>query len=238
MIDDRYTYLLVDVFCILVPLIASFHPKVNFYKHWRFFWPPCLFTAVFFIVWDVIFTHRAIWSFNPRYLTGVFVYNLPVEEIAFFICVPYACVFTYFCVASYVQLAGYEKAAAKISVALSVVAMIVACFNYYRLYTAITFGLLSILLAIVARRRVSFMPHFYLSYIIILIPFLLSNGILTGAFTDEPVVLYNSEHNLGLRITTIPVEDAFYAMLLLLMNVSGFRYLSRRSARQLPEPAI
>ena len=110
--------------------------------------------------------------------------------------------------------------------------------NYYRLYTSITFGLLSILLAIIARSRVSFMLHFYLTYLIILIPFLLSNGILTGSFTDEPVVLYNNKHNLGLRILTIPVEDAFYAMLLLLLNVSGFNYLRRNSARIAEQAAI
>lgn len=238
MIDDKYTYLLVDVFCIIVPLIASFHPKSDFYKHWRFFWPPCLLTAAFFIVWDIIFTQYGIWSFNPRYLTGVFVYNMPIEEIAFFICVPYACVFTYFCVAKYIQLTGYEKTARNITIGLSVISLVVACFNYYRLYTGITFALLSILLAIVARSRVSFMPQFYLTYLIILVPFLISNGILTGTFTDEPVVLYNDGHNLRLRILTIPVEDAFYAMLLLLMNISGFNYLRQNSVKAAGQAAI
>lgn len=238
MIEDRFIYLLVDVCCIIVPLIASFHPKSDFYKHWRFFWGPCLLTAAFFIVWDVIFTRHGIWSFNPRYLTGVFIYNLPIEEIAFFICVPYACVFTYFCVARYIQLSGYGKVARNITIALSVIALVVACVNYYRLYTSVTFALLCILLAIVARLRASFMPHFYLTYLIILVPFLISNGILTGTFTDEPVVLYNDSHNLGLRILTIPVEDAFYAMLLLLLNVAGFSYLQRNSVKPVDQVAI
>jgi lycopene cyclase domain-containing protein len=65
---------------------------------------------------------------------------------------------------------------------------------------------------------------FLIAYLIILVPFLVVNGFLTAI----PVVLYNDAENLGLRIYTIPFEDVFYGMLLVMMNVAGFEWLRRR----------
>ena len=65
------------------------------------------------------------------------------------------------------------------------------------------------------------MKAFLISYAIVLIPFLIVNGFLTAI----PVVLYNDAENLGIRIYTIPFEDAFYGMLLVMMNISIFEKL-------------
>ena len=51
------------------------------------------------------------------------------------------------------------------------------------------------------------MGRLFLSFPLILIPFLIVNGILTGSFIEDEVVWYNSSGNLGIRILTIPVED-------------------------------
>ena len=60
---------------------------------------------------------------------------------------------------------------------------------------------------------------FLVSYAICLIPFLIVNGFLTAI----PVVIYNDAENLGIRIYTIPFEDVFYGMLLVLMNIVIYR---------------
>ena len=62
----------------------------------------------------------------------------------------------------------------------------------------------------------------------ILIPFLIVNGILTGSFIKDEVVWYDDLENLGLRIFTIPIEDAFYGMLLLSLSISIYEYLRKK----------
>jgi lycopene cyclase domain-containing protein len=75
---------------------------------------------------------------------------------------------------------------------------------------------------------------FLISYLVVVVPFLIVNGFLTGI----PVVLYNDAENLGFRIfsflpwplNNIPVEDVFYGMLLILMNVALFERLRTKAA--------
>ena len=65
---------------------------------------------------------------------------------------------------------------------------------------------------------------FLVSFAIVLIPFLIVNGFLTAI----PVVLYNTEENLGIRIYTIPFEDIFYGMLLVMMDIAIYEKIRNR----------
>ena len=225
----KCTYITVDFFCLIFPLLFSFYPKINFYKQWKFFALPCVVTAVFFLVWDSLFTKWGVWSFNPNYLLGIYFFNLPLEEILFFICIPYACVFTYYCITRFFSFSSSNKKALVLSWILATSLLFVAICNWYKLYTSITFMLLSTFLCIINARQVNYLATFFISFLIILIPFFVSNGILTGSFIAEPVVFYNNNQNLGIRMFTIPFEDTFYGMLLLLLNVSGFELLRTKN---------
>ncbi len=226
---DKYLYLLVDTFCVIFPAIFSFHKRIAFYRQWRYFFVPCVITATLFVAWDVIFTARGIWSFNPRYVVGLYLWRLPIEEYLFFLCIPYACVFTYYSITNFFSIAQPGRRLIVFTWGFSILLFVAALLFYSKLYTSVTFTVLGATLAVLAYKKAPFLKGFYISYCIILLPFYISNGVLTGLVTPEPVVMYNNEYNLGIRTLTIPIEDIFYGMAMLLLNVAGFEYMKTKS---------
>ena len=65
----------------------------------------------------------------------------------------------------------------------------------------------------------SLLSPFYMAWGLLLLPFFMVNGLLTGSLIDAPIVWYNNAQNLGIRMFTIPVEDVFYGMGLILLNI-------------------
>jgi lycopene cyclase domain-containing protein len=62
------------------------------------------------------------------------------------------------------------------------------------------------------------------------------NGISTGTGLEEPIVWYNDAENMELRILTIPVEDIFYGMLLLLLNTFLFElFLAKNRVKEMKQ---
>ncbi|MFZ2176861.1 MAG: lycopene cyclase domain-containing protein [Rhodococcus sp. (in: high G+C Gram-positive bacteria)] len=60
--------------------------------------------ALLFLVWDVLAIAAGVWSFNPRYVTGVELPGrIPVEEVLFFVVVPLCALLTYGTVESLLQ---------------------------------------------------------------------------------------------------------------------------------------
>jgi lycopene cyclase domain-containing protein len=227
--SERFLYLWLDILSISFPLIYSFYSPAPFYKTWKHLWIAIAIPAIFFIVWDEWFTQMGVWGFNPRYLSGIYLGSLPLEEVLFFICIPYACVFTYYALNYLVKKDHFGPYQKGITWALVVLLVTVGAFSYDRWYTSGTFFLLAIyLLFLHYRVKPDYLGRFYFAYLFILIPFFIVNGILTGSFIDEQVVWYNDAENLGLRMGTIPVEDTFYGMLLILMNVTLLETLQKR----------
>lgn len=224
-----YLYLLLDFLTILFPFLFSFYPKANFSKKWKYLWIAILIPGIIFLLWDEAFTQLNVWGFNAEYLSGIYLKSLPLEEVLFFVCIPYACVFTYEALNYLIPkdyVAPYRRT---VSVALIIGSVVLAAFNTDKWYTVTTFAGLAVYIGLLEFVfNATFLSRFYFAYIFILVPFFIVNGILTGSFIEGEVVWYNNAENLGIRMGTIPVEDTFYGMLLLVMNVSLFEWLQRK----------
>ncbi len=221
----KYTYLLLNFLTIFFPIVLSFDKRVHFYKSWKYLWPGMAVTGLMFLFWDVLFILKGVWSFNNNYITGLTIFQLPIEEVLFFLTVPFACVFIYQCLNYYIKWEISDRITRLISGLLILTSIAEILFNHHKLYTLITFGLLLILLLLLQYGfKYTWLNNFYRTYLVTLIPFYIINGVLTSL----PVVVYNNAENMGKRIGTIPVEDHFYCMALLLMNVGFFEYFRRK----------
>lgn len=218
---SKYLYLFVNFLAFTIPFAFSFYPAASFFKKWKYVWPSIIISGVVFVLWDAVFTSLGVWGFNPDYVTGVSWLGLPIEELLFFICIPYACLFTYFALNHLIEKDYLRMHHELITSALVVMLLIVGIYNIDKMYTAVAMLSTGLFLAFsLLKLRMRFMGRFYFAFGVLLIPFLIVNGTLTGIFTNEPVVWYNDAETLGLRLGTIPVEDFVYAMLMLLVPIT------------------
>tara|TARA_Y100001954_G_C15776847_1_gene587480 strand:+ start:613 stop:1302 length:690 start_codon:yes stop_codon:yes gene_type:complete len=225
-------YLKILILSTFVPVIFSFHPKVKFYIFYKSIFRATLLVSTIYILWDIIFTKLGIWGFNNQYLNGIYIFNLPMEEILFFLCIPFCCLYTYHLVEkfniSFFKNFHWEK----INIYFLFVVLVVGLINYTKLYTFICFVMFSLVLFIVNKSSINInFNFFYTTFILIIIPFLIINGALTGLFFDQTVVWYNNKEILGLRIFTIPIEDAFYAHQLILLNLMFYKKYSSSNTK-------
>jgi lycopene cyclase domain-containing protein len=224
-LETRYLYLLAHAFSIVPVLALSFDKRVHFYTEWRYLWRGLLATALFFIVWDYFKTDLQVWGFNPKYYLGITVLGLPLEELGFFITFPFCSVFIYECLNHYVKKDIFAPIANALSWIFITSCFILTCFYWERAYTSTTcmvvgFAFLAHQLAIDAPYR----GRMFLAMLVILFPHFLMDSVFTGAFTDEPLVIYNPDEYMGVFAGTIPVEDFIYGALLHLMNISFLEY--------------
>lgn len=208
-IEAPFTYLALDLFCILGPFLLSFDKRVAYFRLWRPWFLATLPISAIYLIWDIIFTQNGIWSFNPEYLIGLNWLHLPLEEWLFFLVVPYASVFIYECLIQYFpKINTRTNKEALAWQLLAIAAFIMAIWNYHLWYTSVTFGLLGLCLALLQFSRLR-LKALLLAWVLCLIPMALVNGVLTAL----PVVIYNNSENLSLRIGSIPFEDFFYHLL-------------------------
>jgi lycopene cyclase domain-containing protein len=216
-------YLWINILSLAFPLALSFDKKVAFYKEWGRLFPAIFLTAILFIVWDHFFTLWGVWGFNKKYIVGYYLGTLPLEEVLFFVTVPYACTFVYSCLKAYFpnsfQSPIWYRYVPLLFLGLGLVLYI---FHMGAIYTSVTIIFLFLLLGFSLFRSSGFLRFFVPAFLISIVPMLIVNGILTS----RPVVYYEPGVFSGIRLGSIPVEDFFYNACMLLCCIGlyeGFR---------------
>lgn len=215
-----FLYLLLNLGSISIPFIYSFEKKMRFIKHWKAVFLSLTIVATVFLIWDAIFTANDVWGFNSAYHLNILLFGMPIEEWMFFFCIPYASIFIHYSLAYFKpNLLISEKITKIITVFFIVILVPVIILNTDKAYTFINYSFVVFVLLMGFFFGIKHLQRFYISFLIILVPFFIVNGILTGTGLEEPVVWYNNLENLGVRLLTIPIEDIGYAFTMLFGNV-------------------
>ncbi len=223
-----WTYFLLLGFSILYPLAQSFEKRVFMYRKMKFIFPGVFITGMVFIIWDIYFTRHGIWGFNHSYTRDLYFFGLPVEEWLFFLIIPYCIFFLYEVLRFFVKRFYFPKLSKYLIWILIIGNAGLLPFVTERTYTftAISFVLPFLILQLILRTYNSWFSGFLLTYLVSFIPFTVVNGFLTRI----PVVWYNNAENLGIRFTTIPVEDFIYLLGMLLPAFTVYQLLLHRFA--------
>lgn len=220
------TYFWINVAIILGPLCLTPFHRLAYYRNFRALGIAIIVVGGLYIGWDMAVTARGEWSFNPRYVSGVKISSLPVEEILFFVTVPYACLFIYEAI-----LATSHKVEFRVplGVVVATIAMLAtgSIFYFGQGYTSKALASCALFLIVALRidRPLLESRQYWLWLAICLVPFLIVNIILTAL----PVVQYNSSAIWGARFITIPLEDFFYNYSLLSFYLLVYRLAGRKT---------
>lgn len=223
-----FTYILVLFFTVIICFIASFDKRLQFNKHFGAFLKASVLVAIPFIAWDVWFTAKGVWWFNIDYTMGLNIAGLPLEEWLFFIFIPFSCIFTYYSIDKFFKiewLSGFNNLIVFVTV---IVCSVTALLYYDKIYTLITS--LSAILTVVYLHfiaKTDWISKASLVFTILMLGFLPVNGVLTGTGLENPIVNYNPDDFLGIRILTIPIEDAVYGYTQFLLVLFFFKHFKQ-----------
>lgn len=223
-----YTYLLIDFLTVIVCFIFSFDKRIQFNRQFGAFLKAILVAGVPFILWDIWFAGMGVWWFNDQYLTGLRLAGLPLEEWLFFICIPFACVFTYHSLNRFFDLSPANAFNNIIVFASCIVCIVAALLFYDRIYTLVTAlsaAVIIIYLHFIA--KAGWIGQASFVFFLLMAGFFPVNGVLTGTGLASPIVNYNPQEILGVRVLTIPVEDFVYGYAQFLLVLYFFKIFQK-----------
>lgn len=217
-------YLLINIAIVIFPLLLSLFPYFKFREKW-----PALFTSILlvggsFIIWDSLVTLRGDWSFNPAFVMGYRLLGLPVEEILFFFTVPYSCIFLYEGLVRFTRerTLSHPK---YLYLFLGVALILAAWFFRDKGYTFLALFVPGVIFLLGANKlKALFSSQLYWLWILdCTFLFLIFNYYLTSL----PILIYNPQAILNIRVLTIPIEDFFYNFSLLTLYLAVYRQFKR-----------
>lgn len=218
-------YFLINILTILFPLVLTFEKNLKFYKNLPYVLISMVIVGGVYIYWDVLATERGDWAFNDLYILGIRFFGLPLEEILFFVTVPYAMIFLYETFNFYVKDRRIKFNCRNLYF-VAFFFFLIALNNYSQPYTFTVMIFMSIFFVLVnlSSSDLANSRNFWLFMVLSYIPFFSVNYVLTSL----PIVTYGNNAIWNFRVTTIPVEDFFYSFSLISLSILIYTLAKRQ----------
>lgn len=225
----NYTYFLIDALLLLTAVFLLFSSgQWDFRGNGKFIILALFINVFVFSVPTEFLTRVKVIVFNPVYLSGIQLWELPVEELLFSLALPFCGFSIYIFLNNRFPANNLEKYSLAVSNIMMGICIAILYFGYHNLYTLITFFLLLIFILYVEYvNKIRFMYRFYRAYLVSLIPFYL----VSTALTTLPVIQYNEKETLIFNVFHIPFESQFYYMGMLLLTIYLFETFKSRSLK-------
>ena len=105
---DKWQYLLLLGGCLLITLPLEFFGD-GVYRQPRRLLRSLIPVLVVFLIWDAIAITHDVWHYNPRYVSGIDVPFMPLEEFLFFLVIPICGLLTYNAVTAVMGVNGRDR---------------------------------------------------------------------------------------------------------------------------------
>jgi lycopene cyclase domain-containing protein len=218
----KLSYLLFNLTIIFLPILSKLIYEKTIFPQIKPFVLSVSTVALIFIIWDIKVAEKW-WFFNARYILGIKIFKLPIEEILFFFTVPFSCLVIFlnlnYFIASKINFNFYY-----------LLIIIFLLFSFYfikkkKAYPFFVFLFLSINI---------FFDYFLKVYLLNQISFfiyLIFTTFLTFIFnyylTSKKIITYDKSYKTNFLITTIPFEDFVYGINLLYANLILYLFFQR-----------
>jgi lycopene cyclase domain-containing protein len=107
---DHWQYLIVLGACLVVTLPLELVLGARVYRQPRRALFAILPVAVIFLIWDVVAIAAGVWTYNPRFITGIQLpFGVPLEEALFFVIIPLCGLLTYGAVSALLDRARQRR---------------------------------------------------------------------------------------------------------------------------------
>ncbi len=162
-----------------------------------------------YLVWDFLATWKDSWHFNPKWVLGIYVVDLPIEEVLFFFVTPFATLLIYDFVMQKVKDREFTFVTRGRVTAVALLLLLADVFltSYSYTFIDLVYVASSLLLVEFVDSSMLKSRNYWIFVLLTYIPFMVFDFFLTSL----PVVIYGPHSILGVRIITIPVEDALYS---------------------------
>jgi lycopene cyclase domain-containing protein len=214
------SYFLILFLILIFPIFGSIY-------RWRYGWNKqewlrllkvYLFVSVPFVVMDSIVHQRGWWSYNSDYIVDIFILGLPIEEVLFFFVIPFASLYLYSIFSKTtekLQLDRYEYIGKLILLTIVLIGLALVIIQpLERTIFDVILAYMVLILWIYNK------PNFMQSFWIIVMTFIF---VVTNYFlTSLPIVTYDEMFGSSIRLISIPAEDFFYNISLLLASLVVF----------------